>query len=237
MAQLSLSMGLRLPYTPEGFLLHSGVKDAHGQCLALLRLQGFRLVFVYAPTRFGKTHFCVRLGDDAVDLGQHPRILEGDRLLSEDYPVHELEFESGDVLVVDDADECLEQLKPGTSGQIVAFIERLRAAGAALVLVSGKELMEFEFDEHIASRLRAGLRVQISNPAESEMGEIVKAMARQRGFALDGRKLQYIERRMGPSVAAVERYLERLIDLSRTRSHALGFPLLSDALSPNEPGS
>lgn len=237
MVQLSLSMGLRLPYTPDGFLLHSGVKDVHGQCLALLRLQGFRLVFVYAPPRFGKTHFCVRLSDDAVDLGQHPRILEGDRFLTEDYPVRELEFASGDVLVVDDADKCLEQLKPGASGEIVAFIERLRAAGAALVLVSGKELIEFEFDEHIASRLRAGLHVQISNPAANEMGEIVKAMARQRGFALDGRKLQYIERRMGPSVAAVDRYLERLIELSRTHSYALEFPLLSEALTPNERGS
>jgi chromosomal replication initiation ATPase DnaA len=230
MSQLALNIATRLAYEPQSFLVHAGVRDGYQALLGLAALSGFRLAFVVGTPRSGKTHFSIRLMEDLVKAGVRPRLLDGDLFASSAYPIREKAFSKDDFLVIDDADRYLEKLRPGDSGEIVAFIEKLRVAGAALVLFGSKEVDDYAFDDHAGSRLAAAIQLRLQAPGDSEVQELLRLMARQRGFSLDQRQIDYLVKRLDRSIAGIENYLDRLISLSRVRSAPVRFPLLSDAV-------
>lgn len=230
MRQLSLNINLCLGYAPEGFWLHAGVEKAYQACHAMLRMSGFRLCFITGPRRSGKTHFSIKLVDDLLKQGLRPRLTEGDRLGESAFPRKEHDFSSQDIIVVDEAETYLTGLGYGNSGEFVTFIERLRVARGAVVFFSAHELEHFSLDDHIRSRLISGSGFRIGNPHPEDLPELIRLMARQRGFLLDPRKLEYLIKRIGRSIPAIEEYLEKLISLSRVRAQPVRFPMLGDAI-------
>ena len=128
---------------------------------------------------------------------------------------------SCDLVIIDDADRLLKYTGPGSSGPWVRFIEELRRHCAKLVLLSSVPVSALTCDEHALSRLRAGLQLLLGRPADSELLDLLQSLARQRGIALNTYKSEYLLRRLGADIPALEKYLNRL----RLQVDYLGAPL------------
>ena len=90
--------------------------------------------------------------------------------------------------------------------------------------------IHFSFDQHINSRLQAGSGFALGSPHESELPAIIDIMARQRGIKLTEKKQEFLERRLGRDLPAIEEYLERLVHLTNVLGKRVGFEALGDAL-------
>ena len=230
MPQLSLNITPCLAYAPGNFLLHHGARSAYENCRALLGSEGFRVCFIVGGRRCGKTHFSIKLADTLMSSGCCPHIIEGSQCQDWIVGHSDYEFCREDVVLIDDAERFLETLKPGGSGTLVAFIEKLRVKSSALVFFSALSLDEFSFDEHVRSRLMPGNGFSIGQPDAGDMAELIQLMARQRGIALSDRKVRFLEKRIDRDIPSVEAYLERLTGLSRLMGKPIRFPLLGDAI-------
>lgn len=231
MNQLSLGLTPRLPYGAENFLLHSGVREPMQLALDAASHQQFRLLYVNAPQRSGKTHFSICFADRVARLGFMPRFVEGVRGLDQ------LQASQGgrlltreDILILDDADRILSGDPTAVSGPFVAAVEGLRVVGGMVLLLSSRGVNELAADEHVMSRIRAGEHCTLGAPSDAELTELVEYMARQRGLELPRTKKQFISRRIGRTVAAVDQYFERLAQLSRTLGKPPRSELIADAV-------
>jgi chromosomal replication initiation ATPase DnaA len=99
-----------------------------------------------------------------------------------------------------------------------------------LILLSREPLDHFEFDEHVRSRLIPGNGFEISPPEESDMPKLIDTIARQRGISLKDRKIDFIVRRLGRDIGALERYFDRVRHLADVLGQSVRFPVLGDAL-------
>ena len=228
-SQLSLNITPRHAYAPENFVVHAGVKEILAQHLMLAAKGDFRIGFIPGSARSGKTHLSIRLADDLAQRGFFPRLIEGRDFL-EYLKAERFDFTPEDVIVVDDAQNYFSCVLPGQSGAFVACIERLRVARAGVIFLSDRDTTSFDFDEHVRSRLVPGLGLQLGGPAESDMPEIVRAVAKQHGMRLSDRKLGFILRRVGKNIGAVEDYFERLSHLSQVLGRPIKFPLMSGVI-------
>lgn len=228
-SQLSLNITPRHAYSPENFVLHEGVKEILSHYSRRAEKNNFRIGYVQGGARSGKTHLSLRLADDIARHGGFPRLIEGSDF-AEYLRTARFDFTSEDFLIVDDAQNYFAGLKPGQSGPFVACIERLRVAGAGILFLSDRGLDNFEFDEHIRSRLVPGLGVTIQGPAEQDMADIIRAVAKQHGMRLSEKKLGFILRRVGKNIGAVEDYFQRLEHLSQVLGRPIKFPLMSGVI-------
>lgn len=228
--QLLLQIKQKLPYSATNFFIHSGVADCISYSRSLVASSSFDLIYVHGAERAGKTHLSIYLSEEIMKAGGHPEIVEGDRF--EDWcqrcPTKAC-FQS-DVYVIDDADQYLLRLSAGDSGTFVAMVEHLRMSNAALILLSATEIPALPCDEHVMSRLLGGSHFELCSPAASEMNEIIKKVALQRGIHLSEKKLSYIYKRVGRDIPAIERCMDRVAHLSNTLGLPVRFELLSDAL-------
>ena len=230
MAQLSLNITPCLAYSSENFMLHQGVKTTFEGCLALIGSAAFRIGFIVGGPRCGKTHFSIKVSDTLVGQGAHPRLIEGSGLGEWIQSHADMQFIHDDVLIVDDAQHYLSRLGPGDSGELVAFIEKLRVSRAALILLSSQAIDRFSFDDHIRSRLLPGDGFEVAAPKPDDMAELLRLMAKQRGLSLSDRKVDFLEKRIPRDIAEIEAYLERLEGLSRVTGKRIGYPMLGDAV-------
>lgn len=231
MEQLPLNIAPRLAYSPENFILHSGVENLHRSVMEILSSPRFGILFISASARTGKTHFSVRISDDLGLKGTFSRIVEGSKLaawMESDDACHQ--WKEDEVLIVDDADHYLSGLNPGESGPLVALIEVLRVSRAKIVFLSAKELEAFTFDQHIKSRMLPGVGFSIAAPSSDEIQNLIQVMARQRGISLSERKADFLTRRLPRDIPSIEHYLEKLDHLSKVLGKSIKFPLLNDAI-------
>ncbi len=163
-------------------------------------------------------------------LGMSPRLIDGSQFSAwlEEYV--DKTFRQEDVLVVDDADHYLSSIVSGQSGEFVSFVEKLRNQRSAMVLLSSMALKDFSFDDHIRSRLLPGEGFSIGAPSADDMFELVELMARQRGLAFSERKVDYLEKRIGRDIPAIEEYLDRLEGLAKVLGKPIKFSMLGDAV-------
>ncbi len=217
-----------LNYSPREFVAHAGVCTLVAHLREAAKRDQFSLLFVQGAARTGKTHLAIYVSDLLGGEGCYPRIIEGRELaerIAELNPV-----DATEVLILDDAHHYLDNVTPGESGPMVRLVESYRRACAKIIILSSKPLGEFQFDQHISSRLSSGAASVIADPAAQEMERLVTAMARQRGLKLSEKKIQYLVGRLNRSVSAVEEYLEKLGYLARVLGRNINFPLLADAL-------
>jgi chromosomal replication initiation ATPase DnaA len=228
MRQLSLIMQPKLAYNGENFISHAGTQQAEQAVKAMLLDAKFSLVFIAGAARCGKTHYSVKIADQSGQAGFFARLVEGERLAA--WLSEGLRLKSDEVLVVDDADLYLSTLKPGDSGPFVSLVEQARVVGAKICLLSSRTLSQFSFDNHVQSRLLAGSLVELGNPAENELPLLLRALSHQRGMRLKERSVNYVTRRVGREISALELYLERLNHLSHITGKGLKFSVVADAV-------
>ena len=228
MSQLGLNIRPLLSYKAEAFVQHAGVGQPYNQCKKLFSDNLFSIVFVTGPARSGKTHFGVRLMEDISAAGKFASFVEGSKL--EEWLGQEHQFNASHVTIIDDAQIYLATLSAGHSGPMVNVIERARHSGAKILILSSARLETFGFDDHVGSRLRAAFHFELGPPAESELGLVLAAIARQRGLHLTGRKLTLPSRRIARDIGAIEEYVERVLHLSKVIGKKVGLGVLADAV-------
>jgi len=231
MNQLNLNILSRLAYAPDSFLFHAGVADLYESVFALLTEDDFGLCFVQGAPRKGKTHLSICLSDTLAKHNLFPRIVEGEKFADWMTKHSDNNIPASDqVIIVDDADKYFASAIPGNSGPFVSFIEGLRAAKCKVVFLCKAFLDDLPCDDHIMSRLRAGSNFSLNDPVESEIQELILVMARQRGIHLTARKVQYLNKRIGRDIPAIEEYLDKVHHLANVIGKPVHLPLLSDSL-------
>ena len=207
MKQINLKIVQRLPYRAEDFILHSGILPEFRRCVAAFKRREFSLVLIEGEARSGKTHLAMRLVDEA-DAHRRPvNLVDGHTL---DQLLPGFEPQRGHAVVIDDAHIYLSKLRPGLSGPFVTFVESLRRADGVLVLLSGIPRREFQFDEHVASRIAAAAGDPLTAPLPEEMAALINRMAVQRGLKLPARRLGVLSRDLARDPAVIEQALAQL---------------------------
>ena len=230
MEQLNLAMLPQLAYNPEHFLLHAGVRSVFEDCMALVARSSYAAAYVVGTPRAGKTHLTIALVSELSRRGYSPRLVDGKALHAFIAEEATTKFRSDEVLVVDDAHQYMGTLKPGASGPFVDLIERLRGAHSHVILISSLKRDSFECDAHVLSRLAEATALSIAEPDENSVPELLYRMARQRGIQLTERKVEFVERRIPRTLAAIEDYLEKVVHLSAVLGQKVSLTLLGDAL-------
>lgn len=227
--QLGLNLVERLAYSADKFLVHSGVLDALEQSSSGYKLQRFILGFIVAEARAGKSHLAVKIANDysahdfivhAVEGPEFTKFLQSPMITSD----------RRSLVIVDDSDHYFSNLDKLRSGEFVNFIESQRTQRGVIIFLSRKHYLSFNLDEHVSSRLRSGLALQIADPEAGELAEILELMARQRGLALTPHKIKYLVQRLGRDIASVESYLDRIIEMAKLEGKPIKFSLLSEGL-------
>ncbi len=229
--QLSLEIIPRLAYSPDGFYLHSGISEVSRAVEKLLLESSFQIIKIKGSARSGKTHLSLYFADLAYRKMRFPRLLDGDQFASWiDQRMERSQIHSDEVIIVDDADSYLRNLRPGDSGPFVNFVEACRKKGAKILFLLNDSGEAFAYDEHVASRLLAGHEYQIAQPSDEELSELTLRLARQRGMSLTERHTQYLARRIPRNIEAVEKYLDRVSRMAQSSGAPVRMPLLSRAL-------
>ena len=230
-SQLALKMVTRLPYSPENFVIHGGVRAAFEDACAIMQEPCYAMLWIEAAKRFGKTHFAVRLSLEASKRGLIPRLLEGKELIDwlDNREAH-APISSNEVFIIDDAQEYFSTVLPGNSGKFVGLVEDLRIKNAKIILLSSERLDSMPCDQHIMSRLRAAYHSQFLTPEESDLPKLVNALTRQRGLSLTEARLEFVAKRMRRDIEFLETYLDRVTHLSGVLNRSVTRPLLADAL-------
>jgi chromosomal replication initiation ATPase DnaA len=229
--QLSLKLFDVVRYRPDRFIAHRGVKEILVHLKQELSEERFSLTTIYAPKRSGKTHLAVYLADRWISAGYHPRIISGEDLISETAEISSAPLElSPEILIIDSADIWLKQLTPGKSGPFVQLVERLRMNAGKLILLSGTETQDLPCDDHVMSRIRAGFQVPLLPPVEEDLPDLLIELARQRGIRLKSRSLHFLLKNLRRNIPDLERYLERLLHLTKVLGKGLKFQLIADAI-------
>lgn len=231
MQQLTLSMLPQVVYRPDQFVKHGGVAQCIDEALAITSTNKFGSVFLSGVARAGKTHLVIALAAEIGRRGLFPRFIEGGALAQFlSGAGGTCAFRSDEVLIVDDVHLYLDGILPGESGPFVSFVERVRAVGAHLILTSRVMPTEFRCDAHVMSRLAEASHLRVQEPDDAAVPELLARMSQQRGIKLNAKKIEFLERRMRRSCAAIEEYLEKVVHLSAVLGQRVSFSLLGDAL-------
>lgn len=232
MEQVHLNIVHRLPYSATNFVTHSGVSKVIETVFSELSKDGFTIIYIDAPPRYGKTHFTVKLTDLLSNKGVYYRIGEGSDLGAISYQLQTEEQSDTltKVIVIDNIDSYLLTVNKGESGEFVSFIEWCRLHKIAVIMLSGVKIDNLPCDDHVKSRLRAAIQLQIDEPEDNEVTLIIDALARQRGVRLTQRRINFLTRRLARDIPSLERYVERLIHLSQVLGKSIKFNLIADAL-------
>jgi chromosomal replication initiation ATPase DnaA len=235
MEQISLNIIPKLQYSLGNFLLHAGVKEAF---LALQDIsvpsngRGFASAFVLAPERYGKTHLSMALTEWAATQSLAVQVVSGFDIPALCYEIDAKLAAIPNVLIIDDVQSYLLSVEPGGSGQFVSLFEWCKRNSVSLILLSSEPHQKFPCDAHIMSRVKSMAQLEIAPPGEDDVPGIIEVLAKQRGFKLQPRSVEFIRRRLGRDLGSLERYIDRLIHLAQVlgRSITLRSGLIGDAL-------
>ena len=231
MNQLELKLQPKLSYSPENFVVHSGVRDILAFCLSEATQDRFSILFIPAAARSGKTHFSIRLSLEFSRRGFYPVIIEGDKFEEEAAQLEKrATVDHTSVFIIDDVQKYFMAPAREDFGAFVHFIEFLRVRKATVIVLSSLELDELPVDDHARSRLVPGICPRLEAPSEDEMMELLETMAKQRGVVIRDKKKKFLSRRLPRDIPSLERYLDRLLLISDGTGKALKFSLLGDAL-------
>jgi chromosomal replication initiation ATPase DnaA len=234
MEQISLNIIPKLQYSEGNFVLHSGVAETFA-ALKELGVSGFASAFVLGPERSGKTHLSMALTEALAGEGRSVQVLSG-----LDIPAFCYEIDSKnatlpnshtpDSLIIDDAQSYFISVEPGGSGQFVSLYEWAKRNGVKIIILSSVPHQDYPCDNHIMSRIKASAQLEIRPPAEEDVIRVIAVLARQRGFKLQPRSIEFIRRRLGRDIGSLEKYLDRLMHLAQVLGRSIKRDLISDAL-------
>ncbi|NMC63840.1 MAG: hypothetical protein GYA55_11815 [SAR324 cluster bacterium] len=235
MNQIPLPLGRKIAYSPDNFVLHSGIKALVDRTLNEIVQDRFSIVYIKGGRRSGKTHLSLYLALAASTKGLYPILLEGAFLENE---MKHLDLKGGVdssyLVLIDDIENYFLQPSYSDSGAFVHFVEYLRVRKASLVIFSSRCIDELPVDEHVRSRLLPGGANEIREPARTEMLELLHVMAQQRGILLKQRKREFLLKRMRTEIPAIEQFLESVLEFSSGDARSLHYKLLRAALDKGQ---
>ncbi len=229
--QLNLGILPPIVYRAEHFVLHSGVFETFKLAESLLQRDNFSALCIEGGKRSGKTHLSIALATRLANNGLYPKIWSGKGCAEaiDNLGISE-SVSSGDVVVLDDAQEYFSGPQFNGSGSFVALFERLRVGGSKILILVDRPISEIMVDDHIMSRLRSMSGATISSPSQDDMPALIRAMCRQRGVNLTGTKISFLAKRLGRRISALEDYLDRLVYLSSVLGKKIDYTLLEEAI-------
>lgn len=230
MEQISLNIIPKLQYGLGNFVLHSGVKDVFLALQGICLSESFAAAFIYGAERSGKTHLSMALTEWLATQGQSAQVLSGLDIPAYCYEIDSTATLKPQVLIIDDAQSYFISVEAGGSGQFVSLFEWGKRNNIKLLVLSAAGHGDFPCDSHIMSRIRSAAQLTISPPAEEDVSGVIAVLAKQRGFKLQPRSLEFIRRRLGRDIASLERYLDRLMHLAHVLGRSIKSGLINDAL-------
>ena len=230
MKQVPLQIQPRLRYSVDNYLVHSGVAPIVDGFTSALLEDRFNCFLVKGQPRSGKTHLGLVLSERVHDAGKKVSYRS-----SADFALMGAEesnpsIERIDCGIVDDADLYFESLfldkspegntDHSPAGAFVSWYESIRQGGGVVVLFVQSTNFLSSCDSHIASRIRAATEFSIEDVSDAEAKEMLAMLSKQRGLSLSARQIEYIQRRVSPSISGQVQYFDRLLDLSNNSSRA-----------------
>jgi hypothetical protein len=139
--------------------------------------------------------------------------------------------ESGRGAALDDAQEMAE-------ADVFHRWNRAQEDGRPLLIVGGEPPWRITLPD-LASRLGAALQLQIGQPDDSMAGELLEALAEQRGLPLGEGAAAYLVPRIGRSFEQIERIVQEIDRLSLERkvpaTQSIWRAALDAVMGPDEP--
>lgn len=219
--QLPLSIGASFTYRAEDFVEHAGVRSIIDH-LESIGPKVFSAVSVVGESRSGKTHLSFYVMERLTALGFAPIL----RIAPD---VRGIEIETlrlPPALVIDDAQNLLQSEEH--TGAFVSLYEQVRQRAGIVVLLSDRPLSSP--NPHLQSRLAALVGFQIEIPAREDLPLLLNAIAKQRGLKLKERDRSFLEKRLSNQIVTIEEYVQRLLQLSSTKTGRIGLETLKDAI-------
>ncbi len=217
MAQLALHLRHRLRYDPENFLIHSGV-----QSLETLTTQPLpsHLIFITGQKRSGKSHGSFYLVKHFTESGVEAEHLSFNATASSD---------STSVFIIDDAQDWL---KKNESGAFVSRAEQAKRMQGAIILLSSLAPHDVAalVDNHIGSRIRAAVSLNLAHPEMEEMPKLLKAVAKQYGILVPQRGATAVAKQLERTMEALEAYVQRLSTLANMSAEKVSERMMKEAL-------
>jgi|GEM_PF-1503432 len=233
MEQLPLNIIPKLQYQLGNYVIHSGVSETFRSIQGFFGPEDdnrFYSAFIFGPERSGKTHLSMALTEWLASQGKSAQIISG-----LDIPAfcYEIDSDNGltpDALIIDDAHSYLLTAILGGSGQFVTIFEWAKRKGVRVIILSAEKHHSFPCDNHIMSRIKSCAQLEILPPCESDIPMVISSLAKQRGFKLQTRSIEFIRRRLGRDVSSLEKYLDRLMHLAQVLGRSIKSGLINDAL-------
>ena len=210
MDQIPLDLKLLLPYEPDCFVVHEGVRMVLERCLAAAGKGNFFVCFVTGEEKSGKTHLSVKLAAELAFRNLRPSLIEAAELPAFVSSRAGSGFDDRDVVIIDDAHLYFERISGVGSGEFVNLVESLRLGRSGLILLSALPISRLNIDDHVRSRLIPGEGYSIGNPAEADLDILWHALTKQRGLKLTRRKIENLSRRTGRDALSIAEFLDKI---------------------------
>ena len=231
MEQLPLGLTPSLAYSPQGFVVHEGVRDLMARVLGEALQKRFSIVYIEGGRRSGKTHLSLRLALELSDAGRYPVLFEGEFFARDIEALSSRPaIDDSTVFIVDDIQRYFLSPDFSDSGGFVHFVEHLRVKGATFICLCDRGVEHLPVDEHVRSRLIPGGGYVLEAPGADDAPALLQGMARQRGINLKERKREFLLRRLRHDIPSIERFLDRILQISRGEERGLRYSLMRDAL-------
>ena len=188
----------------------------------------FALMFISGDPGSGKTHLATYCAGMLQALSYPVRVLRGSEVSSwskRDLPKQRIK--SGETLIVDDAEEWLEDR--GNDGVFTALADRVLQAKGLLIMMSTRSVAKLKVSAQIKSRLTAGVQLSVGLPEERHLDAILRAMTKQRGLKLTPAKRAFILKRVPRTVVGLTEYFSRLQRAAERHTASTSFEALAEA--------
>jgi DnaA family protein len=225
--QIPLRLSWEPAYTLENFYLHRGNELAfHAACKVLSgELQNVPSVVFVGPEGVGKTHLLKGIFHASLRLGSKPSAvyLGGAENLPEPEEIAPLKL-----LLVDNLPSFAH---PEDHLRLLAAYDSLHRSGGRILLASRflpRDLKGFAGD--LKSRLQWGMVVEIQDPDEAGVREILSKLAQDRRIGLDEGVVDFLLSRLDRSIPALIRALDRIDHYSLAGKRLITIPMTKQAL-------
>lgn len=231
MSQIPLKITHRIPYDPTSFFIHQGVSRVTDSFKLYLEIGKFSLQYVIGSDRTGKSHLSLWMLNQLDQSGKNGSLLEGRDFFNwTQDKLSGVGFAHGEIIIVDNSEDFFCNFEPGTSGIFVNLIESMRVASGIIVFLSRDSYTDFNFDEHIISRIKEGEHYFLGTPDEESLSCIVEYIARQYGIELSQNVINYLVKRIPRTISKIEDTVRQIEDYSRKNNSAINLKLVRELM-------
>ena len=140
--QLPLKLIDQFSYSPERFVVHSGIKEIVDSFEQISIAHKYSINFIFGQECVGKTHLSIYMAKHG-QIKVIANLISGKEFGELIEAVNNKSLSVPEVLVVDDVDAYLNKIQPDHSGAFVTFIELCRRANSRIFLLSSTSIYSY----------------------------------------------------------------------------------------------